>query len=174
MLRSELQLQSAEQTLTQTIERAWADARAAEETLQARQTALEGGNGQAATPRRAADMAEVDFRSLGLSAATLAAMDVHSSGDAPSSSAAAFHTWLALSAFRTCTRANASHMFLNVSVRAVSRRLNSSACRSLMFSYSALTPTEALRNASSSYLKCAALLVFATSSSSFESFALLA
>lgn len=41
MLRSELQLQSAEQTLTQTIERAWADARAAEETLQARQTALD-------------------------------------------------------------------------------------------------------------------------------------
>ena len=44
-------------------------------SAEARQTALEGGNGQAAPPRRAADMAEVDFRSLGLSAATLAAVD---------------------------------------------------------------------------------------------------
>ena len=44
-------------------------------SAEARQTALEGGNGQAAPPRRAADMAEVDFRSLGLSTATLAAVD---------------------------------------------------------------------------------------------------
>ena len=41
----------------------------------ARRHSREEGNGEPAPARRAADMAECDFRSLGLSAATLAAVD---------------------------------------------------------------------------------------------------